>query len=55
MVSGVQAKFVEQGFRERGPNTRCAEQDAGPYWESPSLLKRLTGYTWWVKAVEEAL
>ena len=26
-----------------------------PYWESPSLLKRLTGYTWWVKAVEEAI
>jgi hypothetical protein len=27
----------------------------GPYWESPSLLKRLIGYSWWVKAVEEAL
>jgi hypothetical protein len=26
-----------------------------PYWEAPSLLKRLTGYSWWVKAVEEAL
>jgi DDE superfamily endonuclease len=26
-----------------------------PYWERPSLLKRLTGYAWWVKAVEEAL
>ena len=26
-----------------------------PYWESPSLLKRLTGYPWWVRAVEEAL
>ena len=26
-----------------------------PYWESPSLLRRLTGYPWWVKAVEEAL
>jgi hypothetical protein len=25
------------------------------YWETPSLLKRLTGYSWWVKAVEEAL
>jgi transposase len=23
-----------------------------PYWESPSLLKRLTGYSWWVEAVE---
>ncbi|MGH3148374.1 MAG: transposase [Rubrobacter sp.] len=26
-----------------------------PYWEDPDLLKRLTGYSWWVKAVEEAL
>jgi len=26
-----------------------------PYWERPSFLKRLTGYAWWVKAVEEAL
>ena len=24
-----------------------------PYWESACLLKRLTGYSWWVKAVEE--
>jgi hypothetical protein len=28
MVSRVQAKFVEQGVRERGPNTRCADGDA---------------------------
>jgi DDE superfamily endonuclease len=26
-----------------------------PYWEDPDLLKRLTGYSWWVKAVEETL
>ena len=26
-----------------------------PYWEEPALLKRLTGYPWWVEAVEEAL
>ncbi len=26
-----------------------------PYWENPALLKRLTGYSWWLKAVEEAL
>ena len=25
------------------------------YWETPSLLKRLTGNSWWVEAVEEAL
>ena len=23
-----------------------------PYWESTALLKRLTGYSWWVEAVE---
>jgi len=23
-----------------------------PYWEEPGLLKRLTGYSWWVEAVE---
>ncbi len=23
-----------------------------PYWENPALLKRLTGYSWWVEAVE---
>src|SRR3712207_3426239 len=30
MVSRVQAKFVEQGVRERSPNTRCADEDAVP-------------------------
>src|SRR5918994_6855982 len=30
MVSGVQAKLVQQGVRERGPDTRCAEPDAAP-------------------------
>jgi transposase len=23
-----------------------------PYWEDPALLKRLTGYSWWVEALE---
>ena len=27
-------------------------QTLGPYWEEPALLKRLTGYPWWVEAVE---
>ena len=22
-----------------------------PYWEEPALLKRLTGYSWWVEAM----
>jgi hypothetical protein len=30
MLSRVQAKFVQQVVRERGPNTRCAEEDAWP-------------------------
>jgi catechol 2,3-dioxygenase-like lactoylglutathione lyase family enzyme len=30
MVSRVEAKFVKQGVRERGPITRCAEEDAAP-------------------------
>jgi len=27
-------------------------QELEPYWEEPALLKRLTGYSWWVEAVE---
>ena len=27
-------------------------QTLRPYWEDPALLKRLTGYSWWVEAVE---
>lgn len=26
-----------------------------PYWEDRSLLRGLTGYSWWVEAIEEAL
>jgi transposase len=26
-----------------------------PYWEDRSLLRGLTGYPWWVQAIEEAL
>jgi hypothetical protein len=22
-----------------------------PYWEDPALLRQLTGYSWWVEAV----
>jgi hypothetical protein len=56
MVSRVQAKFVEQGVRERGPNTRCADEDAWPVLGDslpPQTAHRLL--MWWVKAVEEAL
>lgn len=53
-----------QEFRRKLSNKRFQSvaliQDAltntlRPYWESPSLLKRLTGYSWWVKAVEDTL
>lgn len=27
-------------------------QKLEPYWKDPALLKRLTGYSWWVEAVE---
>jgi hypothetical protein len=27
-------------------------QTLAPYWKEPALLKRLTGYPWWVEAVE---
>jgi len=27
-------------------------QELEPYWEEPALLRRLTGYSWWVEAVE---
>ena len=53
-----------QEFRRKLSNKRFQSvaliEDAltktlGPYWETPSILKRLTGYSWWVKAVEEVL
>jgi len=27
-------------------------QTLEPYWKNPALLKRLTGYSWWMEAVE---
>ena len=53
-----------QEFRRKLSNKRFQSvaliEDAltktlGPYWETPSILKRLTGYSWWVKAVEDTL
>src|SRR5918993_219343 len=35
MVSGVQAKLVQQGVRERGANTRGADQDAAAVLGKP--------------------
>jgi hypothetical protein len=52
MVSGVQAKAPN-----RTPETVALMQEAltqilVPYWEDPALLKRLSGYSWWVEAVK---
>jgi hypothetical protein len=50
-----------QEFRRKLSNktfeTVALLQDAlsctlGSYWEDPELLRRLTGYSWWVEAVE---
>jgi hypothetical protein len=56
MVSGVQAKLLSnRAFESVSLIQDALTKTLRPYWESPSLLKRLTGYTWWVKAVEEAI
>jgi transposase len=53
-----------QEFRRKLSNTtfetvalpqEALSRTLGPYWEDPELLKRLTGYSWWIEAVEEAL
>ena len=31
---------------------RALTKTLEPYWKEPALLKRLTGYSWWVEAVE---
>lgn len=50
-----------QEFRRELPNRtfesvallqEALGQELMPYWEESALLKRLTGYSWWVKAVE---
>jgi hypothetical protein len=56
MVSGV----LRRSLSNRTFESVALIQDALsktllPYWERPSLLKRLTGYSWWVKAVAEVL
>ena len=53
VVSRVQAKFVQQGVLESVDLIQDAlTKTLRPYWEAPTLLKRLTGYPWWVEAVE---
>jgi hypothetical protein len=55
MVSGVQANLSNRAFESVALIQEALTETLRPYWERPSLLKRLTGYAWWVKAVEEAL
>ena len=48
-------KLSNRAFESVALLQEALSQTLRPYWEEPTLLKRLTGYSWWVKAVEEAL
>jgi hypothetical protein len=48
-------KFSNRMFETVAVLQEALTQTLMPYWEDPALLKRLTGYPWWVEAVEEAL
>jgi hypothetical protein len=48
-------KLSNRAFESVALLQEALSQKLRPYWEEPTLLKRLTGYSWWVKAVEEAL
>ncbi len=48
-------KLSNRAFESVALLQECLTQTLRPYWEEPSLLKRLIGYSWWVKAVEEVL
>jgi hypothetical protein len=48
-------KLSNRAFESVALLQEALSQTLRPYWEESTLLKRLTGYSWWVKAVEEAL
>jgi len=48
-------KLSNRAFESVALMQEALTQTLEPYWESPELLKRLTGYPWWVEAVQEAL
>lgn len=45
-------KLSNTTFETVGLLQEALTQTLVPYWENPTLLKRLTGYSWWVEAVE---
>ncbi len=52
MVPRIPASALQQDLRDH----RAALQEAltrtlEPYWEEPTRLQQLTGFSWWVEAV----
>jgi transposase len=45
-------KLSNRIFKSVALMQEALTQTLEPYWEEPALLKRLTGYSWWVEAVE---
>lgn len=45
-------KLSNRTFENVAVLQEALTQTLRPYWEDRALLKRLTGYSWWVEAVE---
>ncbi len=45
-------KLSNRTFESVAVLQEALTQTLRPYWEEPTFLKRLTGYSWWVEAVE---
>jgi hypothetical protein len=45
-------KLSDRVFESVALMREALTQTLEPYWKEPALLKRLTGYPWWVEAVE---
>jgi transposase len=45
-------KLSDSTFETVAVLQEALTQTLVPYWENPGLLKRLTGYSWWIEAVE---
>lgn len=56
MVSGVFQEFRRElsnrTYESVALMQEALTQTLTYYWEDPAILKRLTGYSWWVEAVE---
>ncbi len=49
----VRRKLSNRTFETVALLQEALSQTLEPYCEDPALLKRLSGYSWWVEAVEE--